>query len=134
MKFLVFAPIYSLFRGLKVLLSKCTINNKWKHAHFSPDELADSLDFIFKVYHLKWYIITLVLNCKSLYPVKDEQLLRTAANGQTEVNLRTLAVRELDPDGVFFIFIILIFFLNLMSFTSEIFLLHFSTSANEGGD
>lgn len=28
LKFLVFAPIYTLFRGLKVLLSKCTINNK----------------------------------------------------------------------------------------------------------
>lgn len=56
--------------------------------------------------------------------MKDEQLLCTAANGQTEVNLRTLAVRELDPDGGFCVF----FF---MSFTSEIFLLHSSTSANE---
>lgn len=94
------------------------------------------LDSVYKGYNLKCYIITLILNCKALCPVQDEQLLCAAANGETVGKFRTLAARELDPP--------LFFFLKknpnktkpskpnlIISFTLEIFLLHSSASANQ---
>lgn len=50
-----------------------------------------------KAYSLKWYIISLILNCKALHPMKDVQLLCTASNGGTGIKLKTLAVGMLCP-------------------------------------
>lgn len=41
-----------------------------------------------KEYNLKWYIMTLILNCKALHPERMNSP-RTGAKGETEVKLRT---------------------------------------------